>query len=87
MKATAIYKHKTWLSQNNTTEVERFKTITAAKQALSHIKKSWIKNGGEVLKSNKTHLQVCEANGESIINFDIIELLNHVKIYACSYLI
>lgn len=41
MKATAIYKHKTWLSQNNTTELERFKTMKAAKQALNHIKKSW----------------------------------------------
>lgn len=74
MKASVIYKHKTWLSQNNTTEVEKFKTITAAKQGLSHIKKSWIKNGGEVLKSSATHLQVCEASGENIINFDIIEL-------------
>lgn len=74
MKATAIYKQKTWLSQNNTTEQERFKTMKAAKQALNHIKKSWIKNGGEILKSNPLHLQVCEGNGENIINFDIIEL-------------
>lgn len=74
MKLTAIYKHRTWLLSNNTTEFERFKSMKDANQCLKHIKKSWVKNGGEILKSNIKHLQVCEANGENIINFDIIEL-------------
>jgi hypothetical protein len=74
MKATAILKHKTWLNFNNTNEIERFKTMTEAKQGLKHIKQTWVKNSGEILKSTPTHLQVCEQNGENVINFDIIEL-------------
>jgi hypothetical protein len=74
MKATAILKHRTWLSHNNTIELDKFKSIKEAKECLKHIAKSWAKNGGEVLKKNATHLKVCEDNGEKIINFDIIEL-------------